>query len=190
MNLGRGKKLRPFARGMDVAYVFDGRRSTSQCSRGNWPWTCAVQLPSVEPADAQEERLQGVLTELRLLHPWYDEGLKARGRTGFGVSGKAVADVEAMARDIVAASHGVKVAQDGYHHEMPAALKYAADDLKTFYYEAAAAQPGRAPSVDELNDWFFGETRLGSDLMYRLADNLGGLVRVIIPAAYRRPDPA
>jgi len=71
---------------------------------------------------------------------------------------------------------------------MPAALKYAADDLKTFYYEAAAAQPGRAPSVEELNARFFGQTRLGSDLMYWLADHLGGLSRVIIPAAYRRPD--
>lgn len=83
-----------------------------------------------------------------------------------------------------------EIAQDEYRHAMPIALKYAADDLKTFSYEAAAAQPGRAPSVDELNDWFFSQTWLGSDLMYRLADHLGALGDVIIPAAYRPSDPA
>ena len=33
------------------------------------------------------------------------------------------------------------------------------DDLKAYYYEAAAAQPGSAsPTAEELDTWFWGET--------------------------------
>ena len=33
------------------------------------------------------------------------------------------------------------------------------DDLKAFYYEAATAQPGAsAPTAEELDDWFWGDT--------------------------------
>ena len=33
------------------------------------------------------------------------------------------------------------------------------DDLKAYYYEAAAAQPGsKAPTSDELDNWFWGQT--------------------------------
>jgi hypothetical protein len=51
-------------------------------------------------------------------------------------------------------------------------LKYLADDMKTFYYEAAAARPGATPSSAELNDWFFRETQFGSDLLYQLAEQV------------------
>ena len=38
-------------------------------------------------------------------------------------------------------------------------LNFAVDDLKAFYYEAAAAQPGSAsPTAVELDDWFWGQT--------------------------------
>jgi hypothetical protein len=40
----------------------------------------------------------------------------------------------------------------------------ASEDLKTFYMEAATAQPGQASSRD-LADWFWGETAAGALLL-------------------------
>jgi hypothetical protein len=56
-------------------------------------------------------------------------------------------------------------APDGARHEAPLLIRYLADDLKAFYFEAAAAQPrSRPPSAQELSTWLFGETVLGSVL--------------------------
>ena len=81
---------------------------------------------------------------------------------------------------------------------MPQLLRYLSDDLKTYYYEAALAQPGRGdPSSDRLATWLFGETVLG-DVLYRLRDRLAAsedpreqaTAGGIIPFAYlQRPTP-
>ena len=39
-------------------------------------------------------------------------------------------------------------------------FKYATEDLKGVYLEAAAAQPGRKAGIAELDDWFWQETAL------------------------------
>jgi hypothetical protein len=43
---------------------------------------------------------------------------------------------------------------------MARAIKFAADDLKHFYYQAAMARPGSA-SYSDVDNWFFGETLAG-----------------------------
>jgi len=49
--------------------------------------------------------------------------------------------------------------------DMPLLIRHLADDLRTFYHEAIAAQPGSvAPNHDALNDWIFGGTALGDTL--------------------------
>jgi hypothetical protein len=56
--------------------------------------------------------------------------------------------------------------------ETPLLLRHIADDLRTFYHEAIAAQPGdTAPDHDALNQWIFGETVLGEALL-SVADGL------------------
>jgi hypothetical protein len=149
-------------------------------------WSCPVQIPAPAPETELEALTQSLLSEVRLLHPWYDEGLKARGRTAFGVTGKDVGAVEEMATVVTEAASGAEVSPDGYIQEMPLLLKYIADDLKTFYYEAAAAQPGATPTVKDLNDWFFTGTRLGSDVLYQLVEQFGSLGRAVIPIEYAR----
>ncbi|WP_395159043.1 hypothetical protein, partial [Ilumatobacter sp.] len=50
-------------------------------------------------------------------------------------------------------------------YDMPLPVRHLADDLRTFYHEAIAAQPGSAaPNHDALNDWIFGGTALGNTL--------------------------
>jgi hypothetical protein len=149
-------------------------------------WACPVQIPSPAPETEAEALRDSVLSEIRMLHPWYDEGRKARGRTAFGVAGKGVEAVEAIAATLAEAAAGTEVEPEGFSQPMPVLLKYLADDMKTFYYEAAAARPGATPSSAELNDWFFRETQFGSDLLYQLVEQQGSLARAIIPGAYAR----
>ena len=37
-------------------------------------------------------------------------------------------------------------------------LKYATEDLKSFYLEAAVAKPGRQADIAKLDNWFWDET--------------------------------
>ena len=56
--------------------------------------------------------------------------------------------------------------------EMPLLVRHLADDLRTFYHEAIAAQPGPdAPNHEALNNWIFGGTALGEALQ-KIAENL------------------
>ena len=165
------------------------------------PWACALPLPPESAPETETESLRGrLLAEGALLRPWYDEGLRRTGRTSVGVSGLGADDLAAMVEPLLALAAGAEpVAPPGTDlPEMPVAVRYLTDDLKAYYFEAAAAQPGPKPSSRDLGDWLFGGTVLG-DVLYRARDVLaaredqgsrmtaGGL----IPGAYReRPGAA
>jgi hypothetical protein len=92
--------------------------------------------------------------EIAQLAPWYDLARRRRGRTTVGVFGPTVDD---------AASH-VASYLDGVPKPPPVpglsagiAVKRACDDLKAYYYEAAAAQPGNLASK-AIENWFWHET--------------------------------
>jgi len=56
--------------------------------------------------------------------------------------------------------------------EQPLLTRHLADDLRTYYHEAIAAQPGPgAPNHDALNAWIFGGTVLG-ETFQAIADHL------------------
>ena len=162
-------------------------------------WACPVSIPEPEPASAAEAVRQRLQHEIDLLRPWYDEGRRARGRTAVGVSGKGVDAIDQMATMITTFATGADPSgQDGFGHPLPLLLRYLADDLKAFYFEAVAAQPGRATaSSGELNRWLFHETTLG-DLLYRVRDRLAAvedrrvnwMQGVIVPAAFRERETA
>ncbi|MBM4407932.1 MAG: hypothetical protein FJ038_04875 [Chloroflexi bacterium] len=58
----------------------------------------------------------------------------------------------------------------GVVEAMPAGLRFIADDLKAYYLEAAAAQPGGASaSAGAMNRWLYHGTHLG-DALYRIRD--------------------
>jgi hypothetical protein len=79
--------------------------------------------------------------------------------------------------------------------EMPLLLRHIADDLRTFYHEAIAAQPSASsPDHDALNRWIFSQTVFGETLVL-VADGLtkasgspmAQLVRgLLIPEGYYR----
>jgi len=48
--------------------------------------------------------------------------------------------------------------------DMPLLVRHLVDDLRTYYHEAIASQPGVAPNHDALTEWIFAETALGETL--------------------------
>lgn len=165
---------------------------------GDGPWACPVALPAPDPAVTEADALrQAVVNEVSLLRPWHDEAVRALGRSAVGLSGLRDDAVEEMASFLALLAAGESPnPPEGASEQMPVLLRFLVDDLRAFYLEAAAAQPGRAsPTATELSDWLYRETVFGNAL-YRLRDRLAAsdnpiekaLVGVIIPVLYsRRP---
>ncbi len=166
---------------------------TSEAVEG---WACAVALPAPGPPESGPDAVrQTLLNEVSLLHPWYDEAKRARGRTAVGLSGL---DIDEIAGFLAAFAAGESPSPpDGAAEQMPLLIRFLSDDLKAFYMEAATAQPGRAfPTSDEINGWLFHETAFG-DVLYRVRDRLAGsedgrekaVAGGVIPFLYaQRPD--
>lgn len=163
------------------------------------PWACPLPLPSPpEPANESEAYLVQLLAEVGRLKPWHALATEKHGRTAFGVSGLEPARIDDLAGLVGAAAFDtIAEAPPGAKLPMPQLLRFAADDLKAFYMEAAAAQPAaHPPTPDDINRWLFGSTLLG-DALYRARDALAAheeeralqvASRFMVSAAYsRRP---
>ena len=163
---------------------------------GDDPWACAVALAPPEPANESEALRDQLIEEIRRLAPWHAESVKRRGRTTVGVSGASLEQIEDLATLLADFATGEEPA-DGeisWNHPMPARLKFASDDLRAFYHEAATAQPGDSyPTDADLNDWLFNRTLLGTvlrrivGLMSQSEDrHVSGMVIGMIPAGFAR----
>jgi len=130
-------------------------------------WACPLTLL---PPDVDDSLTARLLAEVSGLRTWAAETRRVRGRTLFGASGAAVDQVDEVATALAAMAETGAIAEppDGevaWSVEQPLLIRHLADDLRTFYHEAIAAQPGPgAPNHDALNQWIFGGTALGETL--------------------------
>ena len=92
--------------------------------------------------------------EIAQLKPWHELAVKRRGRTSFGISGMTIEDAASHA-----SSYSSREPEDAPApgSSRGAALKRACDDIKTYYFEAVAAQPGNL-SAQAIDRWFWHET--------------------------------
>jgi len=103
-------------------------------------------------ADAMCAAFKKEMVELRA---GYDLAVKTQQRTTVGVSGLEMDQIV----NFIGAFLDSIPANPREDISLAFSLNFAVDDLKAFYYEAAAAQPGRAsPTAEQLDDWFWGET--------------------------------
>ena len=136
-------------------------------------WVCPVSF-EVATDDSISARL---LAEVARLTPWSAETRAERGRTLFGATGATPDQVETVARALGAIAEQGTVTEPpaegiDWAFDMPLLIRHLADDLRTFYHEAIAAQPGPgAPNHSALNDWIFGGTALG-DALQAIASHL------------------
>lgn len=119
-----------------------------------------MTLPTPEPATESDGLKAQLRTEVQLLRPWFDEGLRSRGRTTVGTSGKGPDSIDEMLGVLVNFSTDADmIIPDGFAHPMPQLLRYLTADIKAFYFEAAVSKPGaRFLDPEDLEEWFFMET--------------------------------
>jgi hypothetical protein len=115
-------------------------------------YACPV---SFAPVPAQPEALaQALRAEIAQLAPWYDLARKRRGRTTVGLFGSTV---DAGARHVAAWLDAPAQPPAVAGMSAGLAVKRACDDVKAYYYEAMAAQPGSL-SPQAIESWFWNET--------------------------------
>lgn len=140
---------------------------------GPEPWACPLNL-ATDPDDSLAGRLRAEVARLR---PWATETRRMRGRTTFGLSGAGPDDVDAVVEALVSIADTADVSTPppgttSWAHPMPLLVRHLVEDLRGYYHEAIAAQPGSTtPDHDALNDWIFGGTAFG-ELLMLLGDHL------------------
>ena len=129
-------------------------------------WVCPVSFPFTE----DESYTGRLVAEVTRLAPWSAETRAVRGRSLFGATGATTDQFESVARALggIADSGDVTNLPDAdidWKFDMPLLVRHLADDLRVFYHEAVAAQPGPgAPNHEALSDWIFNGTALGDTL--------------------------
>ena len=141
-------------------------------------WACPVSF-AVPEDGSHTARL---VAEVTRLAPWANETRAARGRTLFGASGAAPEQIEAVATalGVLADSGDMTVPPDvgiDWKFTMPLLVRHLADDMRTFYHEAVASQPGPGePNHEALTQWIFGEAQSGGtalgDSLQAIAEHL------------------
>jgi hypothetical protein len=97
--------------------------------------------------------------EIAQLRTWYDLAVTRRGRTTVGVSRFTPEETGAF---IGAFLDGQAPPNPRSDIPLAALFRYAVEDLKAYYCEALAAQPGNSPADSTtLADWFWRETMAG-----------------------------
>jgi hypothetical protein len=112
---------------------------------------------AAQPDETSDDAGEALRREMARLAPWYDLARTRRGRTTVGISGLPLDRAAPYVASYLGASPEPPYG-DGITPGM--ALKRACDDLKAYYYEAAAARPGDVspPAIDH---WFWHETAAG-----------------------------
>jgi hypothetical protein len=115
---------------------------------------CPVSFPRMKSEGTLTERLTDEISQLRA---WHDVAVKHRGRTTLGLTGLSPQKLGEFLGSWLTVNPrptfrpGIASAE---------ALKLATDELKAFYYEAKAVQPGRH-TMTEIQNWFWMETAAG-----------------------------
>lgn len=119
-------------------------------------WACPVNFgPAIEEVDVSKDPLGALTQEMERLRMWYDLGLKERnGRTTVGISGVDLSELAAFMVAFAKDANAVLPRTDIPRYQI---IKYAVDEVKAYYFEAASSQPG-TPSDKELSDWYYGDT--------------------------------
>lgn len=113
---------------------------------------CPVSFAKGDEAapDAALER------EVEELQPWHDRASERRGHSMVGLSKLSpAAAAQALAQFLrtrtIASIDGLNAGES---------IKLICEDLRTYYYEAAAARPG-TPNADAIQHWFWRDTACG-----------------------------
>ena len=115
-------------------------------------YACPV---SFEPTALAADDIAGALmAEIAQLAVWHAQARRRRGRSTVGIAGMPVED---CARLLGSMLGGVPVDRAQPDIALGTLLKRCCDDIKAYYFEAAAAQPGQL-SAQAIDRWFWRDT--------------------------------
>jgi hypothetical protein len=123
--------------------------------------SCPVNFGRPPTAADASPLARRLAEEIAQLKPWHDLGARRRGGSTFGVSGRTPEEAAAF---VVAFLGETPPDNDRPGEPLGQALKFAVDDLRSFYEEAASAQPGEF-TASALMRWFYLETVAGEALL-------------------------
>jgi hypothetical protein len=125
---------------------------------------CPIPLKKPPPDMAGEaDLIRQVLAEVEQLAPWqalFSEE-KNRSATTIGISGMPLAHAISFLGDLLEHGRSDLVADDKWGDT----LRFAAQDLRNYYLEAAAMRPGGPATHAAMIKWFWQETSAGSLLL-------------------------
>ena len=113
---------------------------------------CPVSFATAENEDVGS----AFVREVEELQPWHERARERRGRSMVGLSKLTISDAAN------AISHFLREHKVNSIDKLSAGdtLKLLCEDIRTYYYEAAAARPG-APDASGIQRWFWHETAGG-----------------------------
>jgi len=124
-------------------------------------WTPPFALPAPGAPQSPAAWAAALSAEMALVTPWSARALARFGRTTVGVSALPPEAWPGYASRFLA---GELPAPPAPLASPALALRFLADDLKAWYMEAAQAD-GAAPSINQINAWFFQGTVAGGFLL-------------------------
>ena len=118
--------------------------------------------PAASPDDNGRPRPDAAAT-LTALRPYYERWLAQRGRTAVGITGIPQRRFRGVIRflEAYAASDAADMDARPPDVSVPQFVRYCADDLKAFCYEARMMQRPNDAEPD-IHRWFWGETAVGA----------------------------
>ena len=121
-------------------------------------WACPVGFaPAVKEETDLEKLVSEFKREAATLRPWYDLWLEKHGRSAVGNF-----DPDAASALLGGFALGKLNQAPAMDMSLAVAIRLAAQDLKAFYFEAAASLPGAdLPESAAFNRWFWNETAAG-----------------------------
>lgn len=120
-------------------------------------WVCPISFQN----DAELSLGDRLRHEIQQYRTWYDLHVEKRGRTAVGVSGL---EMEAVADFLAEHAEGRMAPSPDPQTSAARMVRLSVDDLRTFLYEAAEAQPGSA-TPGQLNEWFWTSTTAGEAIL-------------------------
>lgn len=126
---------------------------------------CPVSFPKLATEGSIADRLA---EEIGQLQAWHGLAMQARQKTKLGVTGRTPAELGAFLSSWL--SDSPEILSTDSLLEPFVAIKFASDELKTFYYESKVVQPGQHSSLS-VQHWFWFETTAG-DLYLKLREKL------------------
>ena len=139
-------------------------------------WRSPIPIEPAAPDTSDPDALTSALRrEMARVQPFYERALAARGRTSVGLARVDPADLPALVVSFFAggpAENPVPEVRPGH------VMRYASDDLRAYYLEAAGFGDGR-PSSQQLADWYWDETLAGRTVMALRAACLAGSDKVL-----------